>query len=143
MSLPARKTQILLAFGWLAAAVLVACTSTSAPPKDINVSLKTFTITLSSIVAKAGDVTFHIKNDATDMKHEFVVFKTDLAADKLPVDAKGSVIEDQLTKAGELEVEKSQGGDLKISLTPGHYVAVCNIEGHYKASMRVEFSVVP
>src|SRR5665811_2637351 len=105
MSFTARKTQILLPFGLLVAAVLVGCTSASAPPKDINVNLKTMAVTLSSTVAKAGEVTFHIKNDATDMKHEFVVFKTYLAADKLPVDAKGSVIEDQLTKAGELEVE--------------------------------------
>jgi uncharacterized protein (UPF0333 family) len=60
MSLSARKTQILLAFGLLVAAVLVACTSAPAPPKDINVSLKTMAMTLSSTVAKAGEVTFHI-----------------------------------------------------------------------------------
>ena len=143
MSLTARKTQILLAFALPVAAVLVACTSASAPPKDINVSLKTMAMTLSSTVAKAGEVTFHNKNDATDRKHEFVVFKTDLAGDKLPVDDKGSVVEAQLTKMDEMEVEKGQGGDLKIKLTPGHYVAVCNIEDHYKAGMRVEFTVVP
>jgi uncharacterized cupredoxin-like copper-binding protein len=72
-----------------------------------------------------------------------VVFKTDLAGDKLPVDDKGSVVEAQLSKMNEMEVEKGQGGDLKINLTPGHYVAVCNIEDHYKAGMRVEFTVVP
>ena len=92
MSFTARKTQILSAFGLLVAAVLVACTSANAPPKDINVSLKTMTMTLSSTVAKAGEVTFHIKNDAPDLKHEFVLFKTDLAGDKLPVNDKGSVV---------------------------------------------------
>ncbi len=143
MSLTARKTRILLARGLLVAAVLVACTSASPPPKDINVNLKSMAMTLSSTVAKAGEVIFHIKNDATDLKHEFVVFKTDLAGDKLPVDNKGSVVEGQLTKMDEMEVEKGQGGDLKIKLTPGHYVAVCNIEGHYQAGMHVEFTVVP
>ena len=49
-----RNTQILLAFGLLVATVLAACNSANAPSKDINVSLKTYTMTLSSNVAKAG-----------------------------------------------------------------------------------------
>lgn len=142
MSLTARKTLILLAFGLLVAAVLEACTSASAPPRDIDVSLKTMAMTLSSTMAKAGEVTFHSKDDPADLKHEFVVFKTDLAGDKLPVNDRGSVADPQLTKTNEMEVEKAQGGDLKVILTPGHHVAVCNIESHYNAGMRVEFTVV-
>ena len=94
-------------------------------------------------VAKAGEVTFHISNHSTDTKHNFVVYKTDLAGDKLPMDNKGDVIGAQLTKVGEMEVDKGNSRDLKVDLTPGHYVAVSNLDGQYKAGMHVDLTVMP
>ncbi len=113
------------------------------PPKDINASLKSTELALSSPQAKAGEVTFHIINHTTDTKHDLVVFKTDLAGDKLPMDAKGDVVAAQLTKVGEMEVDKGNSRDLKIIMTPGHYVAVSNLDGHYKAGMHVDLTVMP
>ena len=112
-------------------------------PSEINASLKSTELALSSAVAKAGGVTFHISNHSTDTKHNFVVYKTDLAGDKLPMDNKGDVMGAQLTKVGEMEVDKGNSRDLKVDLTPGHYVAVSNLDGQYKAGMHVDLTVMP
>ncbi len=137
-----RKIVLLVAMV-LVLPLLAACANQA--PKEIDVSLKTFTITLSSATAKAGDVTFHLKNDATDIAHEFIVLKTDLAADKLPYkDGGKQADEGNLNGMGEMEdIEPGKGGDLTLNLTAGHYVLICNTEDHYKAGMWAEFTVVP
>jgi hypothetical protein len=53
--------------------------------------------------------------------HEFLLFRTDVAANALPVDADG------------LKVGGTQC--LPVRLNPGHYVAVCNLTNHYKLGM--------
>ena len=137
----AKWTTIILGVVAVVAGTIAAFSN--APPDEIDASLKSMALTLSSPTAQVGDVTFHIKHDGTDPKHKFVVFKTDLAGDKLPVDDKGNVDEGKLTKMDEVEVDKGESRDLKIKLTPGHYVAASNINGDYKAGMHVEFTAVP
>ena len=93
--------------------------------------------------APAGDITFDITNDA-EQTHEFVVFKTDLAADQLPTDENGDVDE-----AGEGvehvdEVEDIEGGStqsLTVNLDAGSYVLICNLPGHYGQGMHAGFTV--
>lgn len=139
-----KKHTVLWSFlCWAAVCLLAACGGGA--PGEINVSMKTFSMTLSSNTAKAGEVTFHVKNDATDIAHEFVVVKTDVAADQLPVMAEAKAVdEDELTPVDEIEdIDPGKGGDLKVNLAPGHYVLICNTEGHYQAGMYADLTVVP
>jgi uncharacterized cupredoxin-like copper-binding protein len=128
-----------------------AATGTPAPASSITVNLVEWSIVTSAEAGKAGKITFAVK-DAGKVAHEFVIFKTDLAIDKLPLGADGAVDEDKLENAGE-------GGDLEVGqsktstfdLKPGKYVFVCNrvdkqADGtsdiHYKLGMRTAFTVV-
>ena len=143
MFLQVRRAISLFALCVLTLPLLAACGG-GAAPSAVNVGLRTFGLTASSQTARAGDVTFHIKNEATDITHEFVVLQTELTSDKLPVDGNGDVVEDQLTVVDEIEdIEVGKGGDLKVNLAAGHYVLLCNVEGHYKAGMRADLTVVP
>ena len=101
-----------------------------------------FSVTPDPGSAPAGDITFDITNDA-EQTHEFVVFKTDLAADQLPTDENGDVDE-----AGEGvehvdEVEDIEGGStqsLTVNLDAGSYVLICNLPGHYGQGMHASFT---
>lgn len=102
-----------------------------------------YSITLDESSAPAGDVTFDVTNDA-EQPHEFVVFKTDLAEDSLPVDADGNV--DEAGEGVELidELEDIAPGDnpsLTVTLDAANYVIICNIPGHYKQGMHTTFTV--
>jgi uncharacterized cupredoxin-like copper-binding protein len=144
-----RRVLVLL----MAGALLAACSA--APSKDIKATLEEWKMTLSPSVGAAGEVTFTIKNNG-EKEHEFVVVKTDLAADKLPTVASGAdagTVDEEAEKAAGIEAlgekEKIQAGTdnnvLKLTLTPGHYVIFCNIHAedlvHYQKGMHTEFTV--
>ncbi len=133
-------TSILLACMVLLA--LSACSSSSSGPSaDVNLSSFKIEITPSSMAA--GTITFHVKNTATDVSHDLVVVKTDLAAGSLPIDSSGAVDMTKLTALGKvtsLAVGASQ--DLVISnMTSGHYVFFCSIAGHYQSGMYADFTI--
>jgi uncharacterized cupredoxin-like copper-binding protein len=71
------------------------------------------------------------------MTHEFVVVRTDLPDDQLPIGSDGlSVNEEWLSSMGELDdVPASQSRSLTVDLAPGRYVFFCNLEGHYLGGM--------
>jgi uncharacterized cupredoxin-like copper-binding protein len=101
-----------------------------------------YKIDLGTSSAPAGPITFQITN-AGKVVHEFVVMKTDLAADKLPVDSKGAVTEDAagLTAVDEVEdIAVGASPTLAVDLPAGHYVIICNIAGHYAGGMRADFT---
>jgi len=137
-----RKLSILLALFILIVPVLTAC-----GPTKIDVGLTTYAITMSKTSASSGDIVFHVHNDATDLVHEFVIFKTDLAADQLPTKDDGAVDEEGhgVTHIDEVEVEPGQASDLAVNLQPGNYVMICNIndnnEQHYMHGMYQAFTV--
>ena len=103
--------------------------------------------------AKAGDVTFTVKNAGT-IVHELVVLKTDTAFDKLPIVDSGDPPapvasgadkvdeENNVAETGEpdLEAGKSRTFTAK-GLAAGRYVLVCNIAKHYGLGMRAAFTV--
>jgi uncharacterized cupredoxin-like copper-binding protein len=102
-----------------------------------------YSITLDESSAPAGEVTFDVTNEA-EQPHEFVVFKTDLAADALPTDDEGLV--DESGEGVELidEIEDVEGGStqsLTVNLDAGSYVFICNLPGHYAQGMHASFSV--
>lgn len=83
-----------------------------------------------------------VKGDGV-IPHEFVVVRTDLPADQLPLDEDGTEVdEDAVDAVGEVEdVDPGTTQDLVLTLAPGNYVAFCNIENHYGAGMHVAFTV--
>lgn len=137
-----KKLLIVAALAILIVPVLTAC-----GPTKIDVALTTYKIEMSANSAKSGDIVFHVHNDATDLLHEFVIFKTDLPEDQLPLNSEGAVDEEGagITHIDEVEVEMGQAADLAVNLEPGNYVLICNIndnnEMHYQHGMYVTFTV--
>jgi uncharacterized cupredoxin-like copper-binding protein len=110
------------------------------PPSAVGAEEKEFSITMASPQAAAGSVTFNIKNSGT-IVHEFVVVRTNLAANVLPVS--GAVVsEEGLEVMGEAEdIAVGATVPLVLTLPAAHYVVFCNIEGHYAAGMRADLTV--
>ena len=105
-------------------------------------------INLSTDTARAGSVTFQVTNQGAET-HEFVVLKTDTAADKLPiVGFEGE--KDRIDEAGPGVTNVGETGDMKpgetklltVDLLPGHYVVVCNLPGHYRMGMHTDLTVI-
>jgi uncharacterized cupredoxin-like copper-binding protein len=132
------------------ATLLAACSS--GPSKGpIAATVKEWQISLSATTVAAGAITFNITN-AGDKEHEFVVRKTTLTSDKLPLNADGEVSEDatELTEVGDpSEVAEIASGSkdrtLTVTLQPGHYVIFCNLHVedllHYQKGMHVDVTV--
>ena len=84
--------------------------------------------------------------NAGSLEHEIVMFKTDLPANRLPLDANGDVNEDSplLSNVADSGDALKAGGTKSFptsSLAPGHYVAVCNLPGHYRLGMKLDVTV--
>jgi len=118
-----------------------------AGPTNVDVTLATYSLTLSANTARAGTVIFHVTNTATDQKHEFVIFKTDLPEDQLPLTPDGNVDEEgagvtHIDEVGDMDPGTSQ--DLTVVLEPGTYVVICNLTDnalHYQQGMHQVFTV--
>ncbi|HZD38851.1 MAG TPA: cupredoxin domain-containing protein [Actinomycetes bacterium] len=108
----------------------------------VSAVLKDFSIAPTVASVPAGKVAFHATNQGPS-EHEFVVLKTNLAPESLPV--KGGVVTEDakgIENVGELE-ELGSGAtkSTTINLTPGRYLLVCNLPGHYQAGMVASFVV--
>ena len=104
---------------------------------------KEYSVSLSSKTIKAGKVHFEVKNQG-GMPHEFVLFKTDLAANALP--QKDGKVDEEAKGVEHIdpEVEDIAPGQTKpldAELSPGRYVAICNVPGHYQLGMHTAFTV--
>ncbi|MEO8625299.1 MAG: hypothetical protein ABI452_01235 [Candidatus Limnocylindrales bacterium] len=132
----------------LAACALVLACSGGPAASPISATVKEWQISLSATNIKAGAVTFNINNDG-DKDHEFVVVRTDLAADALPTTGTGEVDEEGtgFDAIGELEDIKAgtSANPVTLTLTPGKYVVFCNVYAedlaHYQKGMRLAFTV--
>ena len=129
-----------------AAIVFSACggaASDANDPSDVpnlTVELSDFKIVTDHASVPAGRTVFAIRNHAS-MLHELKVLKTDVAADKLPIDG-GSAKAVETGKVGGLEnIAAGASRKLVLDLAPGSYVLICNIAGHYQLGMRVSLEV--
>ena len=141
MSFRFKKIVSLLTIILVAIPLLAACGDRS--QAKANVTLGVFTIDMPSTI-KAGQVTFHVTNSDSSDTHEFVIFKTDLAPGKLPLDSNNHVDETAqgLTKIDEIpDMAPGDVQDLTVALDPGNYVALCDLPGHYLAGMFTGFTV--
>jgi uncharacterized cupredoxin-like copper-binding protein len=132
------------------AASAAACGSTgvssapSSPPSaaaaSVAVELSEWKVVSTPATATAGSVTFNVANKGTTI-HEFVVVKTDLKADALPV-VDNKIDESTLTPVDEIEdIAVAATPTLTVDLAAGHYVLLCNIETHYEQGMRADLDV--
>jgi uncharacterized cupredoxin-like copper-binding protein len=114
--------------------------SDSSMGESIGSDEKDFSITLDTSTTQAGEVTFNISN-AGPSTHEFVVVKSDLAPDALPV-SDGVVEEDALDAIGEQEdIAANTSTDLTLTLDAGSYIVICNLPGHYEQGMYAGLTV--
>ena len=106
----------------------------------VHASLADYAIKASPASAPAGTVRFLAHNEGEE-DHEFVVVKTDLAPDALPV--KGDEVEEgDLEMIGELEdIKADQAPVLPLELEPGSYVLFFNLPEHYHKGLFTVFTV--
>jgi uncharacterized cupredoxin-like copper-binding protein len=121
------------------------------PNAPIAATEKEWQISMSSVTHPAGAITFNVTN-AGDKEHEFIIRKTDLKADSLPLNADGEVTEDapELIEVGDpSELGEIAAGSsdrtITVTLQPGHYVFFCNLHVeellHYQKGMHLDFTV--
>jgi uncharacterized cupredoxin-like copper-binding protein len=107
----------------------------------IDVTLSDFAIALSESEAHGDDAIEFVVANEGGTPHNFVVVKTDLAADALPVEG-GTVDEGQVDVVG--RIDQYGGGETQtasLDLDAGSYVLICNIPGHYQLGMTIAFTV--
>ncbi len=127
-------------------------------PSVVNVSFPDagFDIILDVDSVPAGSVVFNVSTAPSRAEHhEFLVIRTDLAPDALPIndeDAVDAVDEDQVEIVGRIEEFYTEGGTTEsatFDLEPGNYVLICNlveagqfeISIHYPLGERTAFTV--
>jgi plastocyanin len=143
----ALKPTLLVVGALLAAAVVAVVVSlivwSSPSAGDVAVSATDYHFAMETTLA-AGHHTIAFTNNGKQA-HEFLLFRTDVAANALPVDADGRVVEESpqlhnvVDSGNGLKVGGTQS--LPVKLNPGHYVAVCNLTNHYKLGMYLDVTV--
>jgi uncharacterized cupredoxin-like copper-binding protein len=107
---------------------------------QIVAELADYKITVNVASVKAGSIKIGVRNLGT-MEHSFQVIKTDLAPDKLPIDAASAKAKED-GKVGEIaSIPAGKSAAVTIDLAPGKYVFMCNIAGHYQLGMHTGFTV--
>jgi uncharacterized cupredoxin-like copper-binding protein len=99
-------------------------------------SKATMGLKLSKDHAKAGNVTFLVKNSSKQIVHEMVVIPYP-ANGKVPYSDKDSKFdEDAAGHLGEVsELEPGKSGSVTLDLKPGKYILSCNVATHYANGM--------
>jgi uncharacterized cupredoxin-like copper-binding protein len=107
-----------------------------------DVDADTMLLTPTPDSAPAGEVTFEVTNSG-DKDHEFLVVKTDLGIEDLPLDtATDRVPEGDIDVLDEIEgIKPGETKTLTLTLESGNYALICNLEGHYRKGMRSAFTV--
>ena len=126
------------------------------PPVVVSVELgedgAKFFVKVDKASVPAGATTFKIDNVGTT-HHELAIYRTDLAADKLPLGDDDKAVLDEAAVAGEAvyatpvrgdpdhRIRDGRGVDYTLDLEPGAYVLLCNLAGHYAAGQSTAFTV--
>ena len=105
---------------------------------QVSLAEKEFKITASTTSAKAGTITFTVRN-AGHLDHEFIVDRTSVAASKLKQKGQFAVVTGSVGKIPPFKPGKTK--TLTVKLAPGHYVLLCNVAAHYAAGQRLDFTV--
>lgn len=132
-----------------AVAVVVLLSACGGGAKDVNVSLKEWSVTPEVAQVKPGEVRFVVANEGTE-PHELVIIRSDLSPGALPV-VDGKVDEERVDIVDEIEPFAAGTTERKtVELKAGKYLLICNIverppgepvESHYEKGMRTAFLV--
>jgi uncharacterized cupredoxin-like copper-binding protein len=120
--------------------IAAACSRGDAAPKGapVNVREHDFGLTTDTPLVRAGYVTFHVRSTGPST-HEFVVARTDLPVDALPLQKNDITVDEDSSRIHEVgslgEVRLGATRDLTLKLPAGHYVMFCNLPGHYRGGM--------
>ena len=137
-----RRVGLVALMGALVAAACTGGGGGGGGGATVKATLSEYAIKVEPATTGAGSVTFDITNAGAQV-HEFLVLKTDLAEDRLPVS--GDKVEEDapgITLVGEKEgIGPGDHPTLTVTLQPGHYVLICNITGHYSQGMHASFTV--
>jgi uncharacterized cupredoxin-like copper-binding protein len=100
-------------------------------------------IKLSAATAKAGLITFKVKNSSKETVHEMIVAVLKEPGKQLPYRAADSEVDEKkITSKGEVsELDPGKSGTLSVNLPAGKYLLMCNVAGHFAAGMWVGFTV--
>jgi uncharacterized cupredoxin-like copper-binding protein len=112
--------------------------------RSIAATVQDFRITLATGSVPAGRTTFvlHSRGPST---HEFVIARTDIMADRLPLGADGLTVDEESKQLSDVDrlafLDLGETITLTVSLPPGRYVIFCNFEGHYLGGMHAALEV--
>ena len=125
----------------VSSAVLLAVTASAAETasgSQVSVALVEWKLLPGQITARAGRVTFVVRNDGT-MDHEFLVLRTDRPQHRLAV-KKGRAVE--TGRLGEIPlIRKGTTKRITLKVPRGKYVLLCNMLGHYQLGQRASLQV--
>ena len=101
----------------------------------------TYLLTVQPTNSPSATVEFTVKN-SSDTEQDFVVLKTDLPFDQLPVDPHTHQVS-EADKVGKIpRIDRDQTKTLHLTLAVGQYVLVSNLPFHYQRGARAAFSAV-
>jgi uncharacterized cupredoxin-like copper-binding protein len=134
-----RKLPVLMVVTAVAAvSVGVVAAHAVTSSNTVAVHLNEFTVDPTVQGARAGKVTFVLRNTGT-VQHEFVVLKTLKAAGGL---AGKNGEANEAGNVGEVgSVKPGQQKKLTLTLAKGHYSLICNLPGHYAGGQFADFYV--
>jgi uncharacterized cupredoxin-like copper-binding protein len=96
---------------------------------------------VSPTATSSGQNVFTITNGGA-IVHQFVIARTDLPEDQLPVTKVGAVDVSAVTVLSSSgDIIPGARTSLSVPLTPGRYVLFCNLRGHYQSGMHAGFVV--
>lgn len=142
----------------LATLLTVSCAGHESPQSDFSPSARSETIDVvlhewyvlpDKMAVASGSITFNVANQGR-VDHEFIVIKTNLKIDDLPVHAKGLDEKKAGVEIGEIEnIRPGEKKQATFYLPAGNYVLFCNkleiagdeVESHFRRGMRVAFTV--
>ncbi|MBM3678696.1 MAG: hypothetical protein FJW96_12575 [Actinobacteria bacterium] len=106
----------------------------------VTVTLKEFTVKVAPASAKAGKVTFVVRN-AGALEHELEVIRWGKAPGAIPLEGDKAKVPSG-AELGEVEdIAPGATKRLTLTLSKGSYALICNLRGHYKAGQRTVFKV--
>jgi len=121
-------------------AIAITIAACGAPTAAVTATLKDFGIALDHPTVNAGELTIGARNTGT-MAHRFVVIKTDVAFDKIPIDP-ATLMASEAGKVAEIKsIAAGQYATVTVNLVPGLYVVICNLPEHYELGMRAPLTV--
>lgn len=110
----------------------------------VDATVSDFKIEVGAATAPAGPINIKVSSKGPT-EHEFVIFKTDLAPDMLPLSEDGTEVDEEgagVAAVDELEdIIAGSSHDLPVTLEAGKYVFICNLPAHYGLGMHAAFEV--